>query len=54
MAVVMSFVSYWIFRLVKGKTKAGVRFYLAALFAGHIGLSVAAILTGFEFGIQPL
>jgi cobalt/nickel transport system permease protein len=54
MAVVMPFVSYWIFRLVKGKSKAGVRFYLAAFFAGHIGLSVAAIFTGFEFGIQPL
>ena len=54
MAVVMPFVSYWIFRLVKGKAKAGVRFYLAAFLAGHIGLSVAAIFTGFEFGIQPL
>ena len=54
MAVVMSFVSYWIFRLIKGKQKGGLRFYLAAFFAGHIGLSVAAIFAGVEFGIQPL
>jgi cobalt/nickel transport system permease protein len=54
MAVAMPFVSYGIFRLIKGKEKTGLRFYLAAFFAGHIGLSVAAILTGIEFGIQPL
>src|SRR5512136_832293 len=54
MAVVMPFVSYWTFMVIKGKEKAGRRFYLAAFFAGHIGLSVAAVLTGFEFGIQPL
>ena len=54
MAVVMPFVSYWIFQFIKGKATTGVRFYLAAFFAGHIGLSVAAVLTGVEFGIQPL
>jgi len=54
MAVVMPFVSYWTFRLIKGKKNDGPRFYLAAFFAGHIGLSVAAVLTGIEFGIQPL
>ena len=27
---------------------------MAAFLAGYIGLSVAAILTGFEFGIQPM
>lgn len=54
MAVVMPFVSYWVFKLVKGNAKGGVRFYIAAFLAGWIGLSVAAILTGFEFGIQPM
>jgi len=54
MAVVMPFVSYWVFKLVKGNAKGGVRFYVAAFLAGYLGLSVAAILTGFEFGIQPM
>jgi cobalt/nickel transport system permease protein len=54
MAVVMPFVSYWTFKLISGDGKSGARFYLAAFFAGHIGLTVAAIITGVEFGIQPL
>ena len=54
MAVVMPFVSYWVFKLVKGDANSGARFYVAAFLAGYIGLSVAATLTGFEFGIQPL
>ena len=54
MAVVMPFVSYWVFKLIKGDTNGGVRFYVAAFLAGYVGLSVAAILTGFEFGIQPM
>ena len=54
MAVVMPFVSYWVFKLVKGDANSGARFYVAAFLAGYIGLSVAATLTGFEFGIQPM
>ena len=54
MAVVMPFVSYWVFKLIKGDANSGKRFYVAAFLAGYIGLSVAAILTGFEFGIQPM
>jgi cobalt/nickel transport system permease protein len=54
MAVVMPFVSYGVFRIIKGKGKVGSRFYLAAFLAGHIGLSAAALMTGMEFGIQPL
>jgi cobalt/nickel transport system permease protein len=54
MAVVMPFVSYWAFKLIKGDANNGARFYVAAFLAGWIGLSVAATLTGFEFGIQPL
>jgi len=54
MAVVMPFVSYWVFKLIKGDTNSGVRFYVAAFLSGYIGLSVAATLTGFEFGIQPM
>ena len=54
MAVVMPFVSYWVFKLIKGDANTGARFYIAAFLAGYIGLSISAILTGFEFGIQPL
>jgi cobalt/nickel transport system permease protein len=54
MAVVMPFVSYWVFKLIKGDANSGARVYVAAFLAGYIGLSVAAALTGFEFGIQPM
>src|SRR4030043_1821519 len=54
MAVVMPFVSYWVFKLVKGDAKGGARFYAAAFLAGWFGLSVAAVVAGFEFGIQPM
>jgi cobalt/nickel transport system permease protein len=53
MAVVMPFVSYWVFRAVSGKSE-GKRFYIAAFLSGYIGLSIAAAVTGIEFGIQPL
>jgi cobalt/nickel transport system permease protein len=54
MAVVMPFMSYFVFKLIRGDAKGGIRFYAAAFLAGHIGLSVSAILTGIEFGIQPM
>jgi cobalt/nickel transport system permease protein len=54
MAVVMPFVSYWVFKLIKGDAGGGARFYVAAFLAGWIGLSVAAVITGFEFGIQTI
>ena len=54
MAVVMPFVSYWVFKLIKGHAKGGARFYTAAFLAGYLGLAVAAVITGFEFGIQPI
>jgi cobalt/nickel transport system permease protein len=54
MAVVMPFVSYWVFRLIKGKLEGGVRFAFAAFLSGYIGLLVAALFTAVELGIQPL
>jgi cobalt/nickel transport system permease protein len=54
MAVVMPFVSYWVFRLVRGAATEGRRPLIAAFFAGYLGLVVAAVITGVEFGIQPL
>jgi cobalt/nickel transport system permease protein len=54
MAIVMPFVSYGVFKMIKGRATTGKRVFVAAFLSGYIGLSVAAILTGFEFGIQPM
>lgn len=54
MAVVMPFVSYWVFRLIRGTATGGARLFIAAFLSGYVGLSVAAIVAGFEFGVQPL
>ncbi len=54
MAVVMPFISYWVFSLIRGKSIAGSRLYIAAFLSGYVGLSVAAIVAGIEFGIQPM
>jgi cobalt/nickel transport system permease protein len=54
MAVVMPFVSYWIFKSVKGNAGGGPRIAVAAFLSGYLGLVVAALITAVEFGIQPL
>jgi cobalt/nickel transport system permease protein len=54
MAIVMPFVSYWVFKLFSGESRKGRRLYITAFFSAYSGLSVAAILTGIEFGIQPI
>ncbi len=54
MAVVIPFVSYWVFNLIRGNFTGGSRFNIAAFLSGWAGLSVASIFAGFEFGIQPL
>jgi cobalt/nickel transport system permease protein len=54
MAVVMSFVSYGVFNLVRGKAEGGKRLAASAFLAGYLGLVAAAVVTAVEFGIQPL
>ena len=54
MAVVMSFVSYYVFLLVRGKEINGKKTYIAAFLAGYIGINITAVLTAILFGIQPL
>ncbi len=54
MAVVMPFVSYWTFKLVKGKAAGGVRLSAASFLSGYLGLNAAAIVTAVQFGIQPI
>jgi cobalt/nickel transport system permease protein len=54
MAVVIPFVSYGVFKAIKGRETTGKRVFVAAFLSGYLGLLVAAIVTGFEFGIQPI
>ncbi len=54
MAIVLPFASYWIFKLVNGNSKDGRRLYISAFLSGYLGLVIAAVFAGVEFGIQPL
>jgi cobalt/nickel transport system permease protein len=54
MAIVMSFVSYWVFKLVNGKRENSKRMNIAAFLAGYISICTSAVFTGIEFGIQPI
>jgi len=55
MAVVMPFVAYYIYNIVSGNSEiTSTRRLAAAALAGYISLTLAAGVTGFEFGIQPL
>lgn len=52
MAFVMPFVGYYIYNAISyNNPKTRV---IAAFIAGYIGINVAAILAGVEFGLQPL
>jgi cobalt/nickel transport system permease protein len=54
MAVVMPFVSYWVFKLIKGGSDSPARLSIAAFISAYIGPTVSAIVTGIQFGIQPI
>jgi cobalt/nickel transport system permease protein len=54
MAVVMPFVSYWVFTLIRRNSMDSARLSIAAFLSGYAGLSAAAAVTGIEFGIQPM
>ena len=55
MAIVMPFVSYAIYQLIAGKSDTlSKRRMIGAGIAGYIGINIAAICAGFEFGIQPM
>jgi cobalt/nickel transport system permease protein len=53
-AVAMSFVSYWVFRAVKGNSATPSRLSAAAFLSGYTGLTVSAILVAVQLGIQPI
>ncbi|MCX5846731.1 MAG: cobalt transporter CbiM [Deltaproteobacteria bacterium] len=54
MAIVMPFVAFWTFTMIKGTKNSGVRFISAAFLSGYIGLTAAALSAAFMFGIQPV
>ena len=54
MAIVMPFVAFWTFRLIRGPVQGGTRFYAAAFCSGYIGLTAAALGAAFMLGIQPI
>jgi len=54
MAVFMPFTAYFIFKLLSNQTAGRARMSFAAFIAGYLSLVLAAIVTAFEFGIQPL
>lgn len=55
MAFAMSFVSYYTYRVISGRSPlTSVRRLAAGAVAGFAGLNVAALLTAVELGIQPL
>lgn len=54
MAVIMVFVSYWIFKLVSKNFQSSFRLSLAAFLSGYSGLTMAALITAVELGLQPL
>jgi cobalt/nickel transport system permease protein len=54
MAIIMPVIALVTFRLIAGKSDRLLRLNIAAFLSGYISLNVAAIVTGLEFGIQPL
>jgi cobalt/nickel transport system permease protein len=55
MAVILPFTGYYLFKLLSFKAPPiSNRRVIAAGIAGYLGLNVAAIFTGVEFGLQPL
>ena len=54
MAVFMPFTAYYLFRLFRFNRTGKARVFFAAFISGYLSLVMTAILTGIEFGIQPL
>jgi cobalt/nickel transport system permease protein len=55
MAFVLPFVGYYVYRLISmGSAIDSNRRVIAAFIAAYIGINVAALCAGIEFGLQPL
>ncbi len=53
-AVVMPFVAYWVFNLIRGDSKKPARLSVAAFMSGYVSLTASAIMVAIQLGIQPL
>ncbi len=54
MAVVMPFVGWWVYKIISGSSPVkSPRHWVGAGVAGYLGLVIAAVTTGIQFGIQP-
>jgi cobalt/nickel transport system permease protein len=55
MGVVIPFVGYYIYKLISGSSEiTSSRRWVAGAIGGYVGINVAAVIAGIEFGIQPL
>ncbi|HEY3378419.1 MAG TPA: cobalt transporter CbiM [Armatimonadota bacterium] len=55
MAVICPFAGWGVYRLIAGSAPVqSARHWLGGAVGGYLGLSLAALATGIEFGIQPL
>ncbi len=55
MGVVMPFTGYYTYRFIAGGAEiSSPRRLLAGAVAGYLALNLAALMTGLEFGVQPL
>ena len=55
MGVVIPFFAYYTYRLISGRSAIASNLRIAAAaVAGYVGLTVAAVVAGFEMGIQPI
>jgi cobalt/nickel transport system permease protein len=55
MAFILPFVGYYIYKGISYKVPVGSgRRMLAAGIAGYVGINIAALFAGLEFGLQPL
>ena len=55
MGIVMPFVSYAVFQLIAGKSDTlSKRRMIGAGIAGYVGINMAALCAGIEFGLQPI
>ena len=55
MGVVIPFVGYFTYKLISGSSEiTSPRRWVAGAIGGYVGINVAAVLAGVEFGIQPM
>lgn len=54
MAVIIPFVSYYIFKWVNGRSYSNKRNFWSAFLSGYAGINVSALTAAVLFGIQPI